>query len=107
MLDIGWQELALTGVVALVVLGPNELPGLLRTAGKLMRKARLIANEFRNSLDELAEEAELEEFRKKARDFANSKEPLLEEDEPEVKTLISPPAEGSTSVKPEEERKSG
>lgn len=85
MLDIGWQELALVGVVALVVLGPKELPGLMRTAGKLMRKARNIANEFRMSLDDLADEAELEEFRANARKFANDKEPVLEEPKPEVK----------------------
>ncbi len=81
MFDVGWQELALTGVVALVVLGPKELPGLMRTAGKLMRKARNIANEFRMSLDELADEAELEEFRAHAKKFANEKEPVLENPE--------------------------
>lgn len=80
MFDVGWQELALTGVVALVVLGPKELPGLMRTAGGLLRKARMIAHEFRVSLDELAEEAELEEFREKAKKIAGEKEPLLEDE---------------------------
>ncbi len=113
MFDIGWQELALTGVVALVVLGPEELPGLLRTAGKLMRKARQIANEFRASLDELADEAELEEFRRNARKIAAEKQPLLEEDEEEVEETakltaqhVGQPAENPVApVKAEEERK--
>lgn len=109
MFDIGWQELALTGVVALVVLGPDELPGLLRTAGRLLRKARQIANEFRTSLDELAEEAELEEFRKKARQFAGEKQPLLEEDAEEVEetaTLATQPADKPAATpNPAEERK--
>lgn len=77
MFDIGWQELALTGVVALVVIGPKELPGVMRTAGQLLRKARLIAHDFRLSLDELAEEAEIEEFREKAKKLAAEKEPLV------------------------------
>lgn len=79
LLDIGWQELVLTGAVALVVLGPKELPGVMRTAGKMVRKARMIAHEFRLSLDELAEEAELEEFRANARKLAAEKEPLHDE----------------------------
>lgn len=66
MFDVGWQELALTGVVALLVLGPKELPGLMRTAGQLVRKARLVAHDFRLNLEEMAEIDELEEYRRNA-----------------------------------------
>ncbi len=66
MLDFSWQELAVTGVVALVVLGPKELPGLMHTAGKFVRQARLIAHDFRMSFDAMAEEVELEETKRKA-----------------------------------------
>lgn len=66
MLDFSWQELAVTGVVALVVLGPKELPGLMRTAGTFVRKARLVAHDFRMSFDAMAEEVELEEAQRKA-----------------------------------------
>lgn len=104
MFDVGWQELALTGVVALVVLGPKELPGLMRTAGKMMRKARQVANEFRLSLDELADEAELEEFRKHARKFANEKEPVLEEEELEDRAIAAPVQTPVTSSKPQEQK---
>jgi len=75
MLDFSWNELAVTGVVALVVLGPKEIPGLMHTAGKLVRRARLIAHEFRLSLDEMAEEVELEEYREKAQKKAEAIEP--------------------------------
>lgn len=77
MFDVGWQEVGLTAVVALLVLGPKELPGLMRTAGTLVRKARLIAHDFRMNLEELADEAELEEFKKNAVAEADSKEPVL------------------------------
>ena len=66
MFDIGLPEIAITGVVALVVLGPKELPGLLRFAGQLTRKAKNMAHEFRLSLDEMVEVDELEEFRREA-----------------------------------------
>lgn len=76
MFDFGWQEIALTGVVALIVLGPKELPGLMRTAGKIVRKARLIAHEFHLSFDEIAEEVEIDEVRRKAQAHATQIEPL-------------------------------
>ncbi len=77
MFDVGWQELALTAVVALVVLGPKELPGLMRTAGTLVRKARLIAHDFRMNMEDMADEIELDEFEKKARAKAEAIEPPI------------------------------
>jgi len=77
MFDVGWQELGLIAVVALLVLGPKELPGLMRTAGQLTRKARAIANEFRFNLENMAEEAELEEYKRTALQKAAAEEPLL------------------------------
>jgi len=77
MFDIGWQELGLTAVVALLVLGPKELPGLMRTAGQLTRKAKAIANEFRFNLENMAEEVEVEEYRQEALKKAAAQEPLL------------------------------
>lgn len=78
MFDVGWQELALIAVVALVVLGPKELPGLMRTAGTLVRKARLIAHDFRMNLEDMAEEVELDEFKKNAIAKAEAIEPIIE-----------------------------
>jgi sec-independent protein translocase protein TatB len=83
MFDIGLPEIAITGVVALVVLGPKELPGLLRFAGQLTRKAKNMAHEFRLSLDEMVEVDELEEFRREAWKKATVAEtPALPKTEP-------------------------
>jgi sec-independent protein translocase protein TatB len=70
MFDIGWSELLLIGVVALVVIGPKDLPKALKTVGIWMRKARQISGEFRASLDQMVREAELEEVRDQVRKAA-------------------------------------
>ena len=64
MLDIGWSELAVVAVLALLVIGPKDLPGVMRTVGKWMQKARSISREFQSSVDEMVREAELEDARK-------------------------------------------
>lgn len=60
MLDIGAMELFVVAILALVVVGPKELPKLLRTVGGFMRKAREMAAEFRSGVEDLAAEVERE-----------------------------------------------
>lgn len=69
MLDIGWSELVIIGVVALVVVGPKELPTLLRTAGQWVGKARRMASEFQGQLNDAIREAELEDVKKSVDDL--------------------------------------
>ncbi len=64
MLDIGWAELAVVGVIVLIVVGPKELPRVLRSAGQWAGKARRIAREFQNSLDDMVRESELDTIKK-------------------------------------------
>lgn len=63
MFDIGWSELVVIAVVALVVIGPKELPATLRTIGKMTARARKVAGEFRAQFDEALREAELDDVR--------------------------------------------
>jgi sec-independent protein translocase protein TatB len=63
LLDIGWPELMLIGVVALVVIGPKDLPAALRVAGYWVRKARTMSREFQSSVEQMLREAELDEVR--------------------------------------------
>lgn len=65
MFDIGWQELFLIGVVALVVVGPRDLPKVLRTTARFVQKARAMSREFQAGLAEMAREAELDEIKRK------------------------------------------
>ena len=65
MFDLGWDEMLVIGVVALVVLGPKELPNALRTVSALMKNARKLAGEFQSGVNEIIREADLEDARKK------------------------------------------
>ncbi len=57
MFDIGWSELLVIGVVALIIVGPKELPKLFRTVGQFVGKARGMAREFQRAMDRAADEA--------------------------------------------------
>ncbi len=61
---IGGFEILVIGIVALLVVGPRDLPLLMRKIGKVMARARAMANEFRSSFDEMARQSELDELRK-------------------------------------------
>lgn len=55
MFDLGWTELLLIGIVALIVVGPKDLPGMFRTLGKLMARVRAMARDFQRSMEEAAD----------------------------------------------------
>ena len=94
--DIGWPELMLIGVVALVVIGPKDLPAALRVAGFWLRKARMLSREFQSSVEQMIRDAELDEIRqdlKKATEFDIEKE---------FHNTIDPKGELAESIKPPE-----
>jgi len=66
MFDIAWSELLLIAVVALVVIGPKDLPNAIYTFGKWVRKARVVAREFQGHIDDMMRETELDELRREA-----------------------------------------
>jgi sec-independent protein translocase protein TatB len=61
---VGGFELVVIGIVALLVVGPKDLPILMRRVGQMVAKARAMANEFRTSFDEMARQSELDDLRK-------------------------------------------
>jgi sec-independent protein translocase protein TatB len=78
MFDISWSELLLIGIVALIVIGPKELPGALRTLGQWMAKIRRMASEFQGQFQEAMREAEIDQLKKdmdemaaKAKDYTH------------------------------------
>jgi len=70
MFDISWTEFLLIGVVALVVIGPKELPAVMRTLGQWTRKVRTMASEFQNQFQEAMREAEMADLKKEVDDLA-------------------------------------
>jgi sec-independent protein translocase protein TatB len=72
MFDIGWSELLVIGVVALIAIGPKELPGVLRAVGHWMGKIRRMASEFQGQFQEAMREAELADVKKQFEETASS-----------------------------------
>ncbi|MFQ5784823.1 MAG: Sec-independent protein translocase protein TatB [Alphaproteobacteria bacterium] len=66
MLDIGWSEMLVAAVVALVVIGPKDLPRVLRMIGRWAGKARRIAREFQSNIDDMMRESEVADIKKEA-----------------------------------------
>jgi sec-independent protein translocase protein TatB len=71
MFDLAWSELALIAVVAVVVIGPKDLPDAIRNVAKGVQKLRRMASEFQSQADELVREAKLEDVRDQIRDIRN------------------------------------
>ena len=96
LFDIGWSELLLIGVVALVFIGPKDLPRALRVAGYWVGRARTLSREFQSSIDQMIRDAELDEIRqdlKKATEF---------DIEREFQKTVDPAGDVAQSIKPPE-----
>jgi len=71
MFDIGWSEMLVIVALAVVVVGPRDIPKVVRTVGQWVRKARSLARDFQGSLEDMAREAELDELKKTVTDATN------------------------------------
>jgi sec-independent protein translocase protein TatB len=95
-LDFGMSELLLIGVVALVFIGPKDLPKALRVAGFWFRKARTLSREFQTSVEQMIREAELDEMRQ---ELKKATEIDLEK---QFRETIDPTGSLAESLKPPE-----
>jgi sec-independent protein translocase protein TatB len=107
MFDFGWGELILIGIVALVAIGPKELPGALRTLGQWVAKVRRMATEFQNQFHEALREAELAELKKEVDEMASKAQSYaqfdpIEDIRKDIESAASPPPamEAPLSVAP-------
>ncbi len=64
MFDIGWSEMVFVAIIAVLVIGPKDLPKAIASVGKYVRKARSLARDFQSGMDDLAKEAELDDIKK-------------------------------------------
>jgi sec-independent protein translocase protein TatB len=109
MFDIGWSELLVIGVVALIAIGPKELPGVLRMVGQWMGKIRRMASEFQGQFQEAMREAELADLKKEAEklmepvtsgDPLKSFEKIGEDLQKAIETPSPAPREGAGQMPP-------
>jgi sec-independent protein translocase protein TatB len=105
MFDLfSWSHIIILLAVALVVVGPKDLPRMMHMAGKWAGQARALANEFRKSFDEMARQAELDELRKEIEDLKKNN-PITEmaNSMSEVGTMMSAsaPVEGAGETPPQ------
>jgi len=103
MFDIGWSELLIIAVVAIVVVGPKDLPRLMRTFGHYAGKLRRAAADFQRQFEDAMRETELEEV-KKAIDSVRSTDTVVDLKAPIDKPIMLPkpetkPAQGATNGK--------
>ena len=70
--QFGFTEFILIAIVALVVVGPKDLPVMMRKLGQFVAKGRAMANEFRAAFDDIARQAELDELRQEIEDLKNT-----------------------------------
>jgi len=81
MFDIAWTEMLVLAVIIIVVVGPRDLPKVMRAIGGFMRKARALASQFQSDMDQLARESEIDELRKQARAYQDKfRQPMRELD---------------------------
>jgi len=102
MFDISWTEFLLIGVVALIVIGPKELPTVMRTLGQYTRKIRSMAADFQNQFHEALREADMADLKKQVDDMraiSKTTNPLkdvrtdLETVGKDVEKSLAPPSE--------------
>jgi sec-independent protein translocase protein TatB len=104
MFDIGWSELVVIGIVALIAIGPKELPGVLRTVGTYMGKIRRMASEFQGQFQEAMREAEMADLKKQVDDMTDAATKGFTDFDPlgdvrkEVASLGSDPLATTTST---------
>jgi len=93
MFDIGGIELLIIGVIAIIVVGPKDLPGLLRRMGRMVAKMRAMAGEFKSHFDDVADQEEFREIRKgleSVKDLSPANQ---------IKEAMSPFEEAGSSIK--------
>ena len=74
MFSFGWSEIALTLIIVVIVVGPKEIPNLLRQVGSFSKSIKKISREFKKSLNDLAEESDLKDIKNSISDIKNIKD---------------------------------
>ena len=89
MFDFAWTEIALIGVVALVAIGPKDMPGAIKAVANMVKKARRMAGEFQTHVDEMVREANLDEVRNQINELRSM----------DVKGMVEKAVDGDGSIR--------
>ena len=76
MFSFGWSEIALTAIIIIIVVGPKEIPNLLKQIGSFSKSIKKISREFKKSLNDIAEESDLKDVKDQISEIKNIKENL-------------------------------
>ncbi|EAQ26665.1 Sec-independent protein translocase protein TatB [Roseovarius sp. 217] len=79
MFDLGWTELLLIGIVALIVVGPKDLPGMFLAVGKFIGKAKGMAREFSRAMNDAAEQSGVSDIQKTFKSASNPMKTAMDE----------------------------
>jgi sec-independent protein translocase protein TatB len=108
MLDLGWTEILVIGVVALIVIGPRDLPVALHTFGKYIAKLKAMARDFQSGIDDIARQHELKELQEGINKFSSPEQAIekyVSGLENQGAKPVAPKAEEPALVEPESENK--
>ena len=105
MFEIGWGELLVIGVVALIAIGPKELPTVLRTVGQWMGKVRRMASEFQSQFQEAMREAEMADLKKQVEEMSAAavrkfEEPIESARKDVEEAMTDKPASSAAAAEP-------
>ena len=76
MLSFGWSEIALTAIVVIIIVGPKEIPNLLKQVSNFSKSLRKISRQFKSSLNDLAEEADIKDIKKSISEISKIKQDI-------------------------------
>lgn len=99
MFDIAGTELLLLILLAVIFVGPKDLPRLMRTVGAFVRKARMVARDFQRSLEDMANETDLADIKKEAQDIKKQAMDAKKEVSDGLKSVTDPIIKGSEGKK--------
>src|SRR5579871_84182 len=104
MFDFSWSELAVIGVVALIFIGPKDLPKAMKTAAFWLRKARSVSREFQNTVEQMMREAELDEIKREIESAGRQAQSIIDPttilSERAKPAELAPPVEAAAPLEP-------
>ena len=101
MFDIGWSEMVVIALIALLVIGPRDLPRVLRTAGQWAGKARRIVREFQNNIDQMVRESDVDQIKSSVDQIKKDAEEISRYDvKGDLEKSIDPTGDLARSIDP-------